>query len=45
MGLSQEGNNCLVKDYEHTDIVTSISFNPYIKNIFISGSMNTFVAF
>ena len=41
--ISLEGNNCLVKEFENSDIVTSVSFNPSIKNLFISGSMNTFV--
>ena len=41
--IDQEGNNCLIKNYDHSDIVTCICFNPVIKNIFISGSLDTFV--
>ena len=41
--INQEGSNCLINEYEHNDIVTSICFNPIIKNYFISGCLNTFV--
>lgn len=41
--INQEGNNCLIKKYEHSDIVTCLCFNPIIKNIFISGCLDTFV--
>ena len=41
--INQEGSNCLINEYEHNDIVTSISFNPNIKNYFISGCLDTFV--
>ena len=41
--VNQEGNNCLIKNYEHSDIVTCICFNPVINNIFISGCLDTFV--
>ena len=41
--VNQEGNNCLLKNYEHSDIVTCICFNPVINNIFISGCLDTFV--
>ena len=41
--IDQEGNNCLIKTYDHNDIVTCICFNPVIKNIFISGCLDTFV--
>ena len=41
--INQEGNNCLMKNYDHSDIVTCICFNPVIKNVFISGCLDTFV--
>ena len=33
-------NNCLIKKFEHNDIVTSVQFSPYSENIFISGYCN-----
>ena len=41
--ISQEGNNCLINEYLHDDIVTSVHFNPQIRNTFISGCLDTFV--
>ena len=41
--ISQEGNNCLINEYPHDDIVTSVHFNPQIRNTFISGCLDTFV--
>ena len=41
--IDQEGYNCIIKEYEHNDIVTCVRFNPYIKNRFISGCLDTFV--
>ena len=41
--INQKESNCLINEYEHNDIVTSISFNPNIKNYFISGCLDTFV--
>ena len=41
--INQEGNNCLLNEYEHSDIVTSVDFNPKENNVFISGCLDTFV--
>ena len=41
--ISQEGNNCLIEQFPHEDIVTSVHFNPQIRNTFISGCLDTFV--
>ena len=35
--------NCLIKEYEHSDMVTSVCFNPLIKNIFMSGCLKHFI--
>ena len=40
--ISQE-KNCLIKEYEHSDIVTSVCFNPFFKNVFMSGCLEHFV--
>lgn len=40
--ISQE-KNCLIKEYEHNDIVTSVCFNPLFKNVFMSGCLEHFV--
>ena len=41
--ISKEGNNCLLNEYSHGDIVTSVNFNPTLNNEFISGCLDTFV--
>ena len=41
--IYQEDTKCLVKEYEHSDIVTSVCFNPYYKNVFMSGCLEHFV--
>ena len=41
--IYQENAKCLIKDYEHADIVTSVCFNPYYKNVFMSGCLEHFV--
>ena len=41
--IYQEDTKCLVKEYEHSDIVTSVCFNPYFKNVFMSGCLEHFV--
>ena len=41
--INQEGNNCLLGEYEHSDSITSVSFCPNNKKIFISGCLDTFV--
>ena len=41
--IYQEDNKCLIKEYEHSDIVTSVCFNPYFKNVFMSGCLEHFV--
>ena len=40
--ISQE-KNCLIKEFEHSDIVTSVCFNPFFKNVFMSGCLEHFV--
>ena len=35
--------NCLIKVYEHNDIVTSVNFNPFFQNVFMSGCLEHFV--
>ena len=41
--ITEKDKNCLIKSYNHTDVVTSVAFNPKYKNIFISGCFDTFV--
>ena len=38
-----EDKKCMVKDYEHSDIVTSVCFSPLLKNVFMSGCLEHFV--
>ena len=38
-----EDKKCMVKDYEHSDIVTSVCFSPVFKNVFMSGCLEHFV--
>ena len=40
--ISQE-KNCLIKEYEHSDMATSVCFNPFFKNVFMSGCLEHFV--
>ena len=38
-----EDKKCMIKDYEHSDIVTSVCFSPLFKNVFMSGCLEHFV--
>ena len=41
--VSFDENKCLIKEYDHGDIVTSVSFNPIFGEIFITGCFEHFV--
>lgn len=41
--ISSEENNCFIRKFEHSDIVTSVCFHTFFKNVFVSGCLDTFI--